>query len=491
MKLTQQVWKKAAAAFAAAALLLAPVLPGPAAHAAGPEAGTRIVLDDRTLEGAEPVVVAGTTMVPIRVVSEQLGYAVNWNKSAEKVTIGSSPSPLVLTLGSVSADSGSGPVALQQAPFVRANTTYVPLRFVGSQMGLGVKWQQATGTVYLQTPAENPRDSAEPAMPSNPAPAPAAPSVPAPAPASNAAETSASIDAISFSDSRLTIAADSPVVPQGTLLRNPDRIVVDLPGSAFGPALLRNGNLNLGQIAALPVEGSSLVKQVRYSLFSQSPSTVRVVLDLNRSAGYNLYTQGNLVIVDLNDGGTAPPAGANGKKIVVIDPGHGDQDPGGIGITGVKEKNMVLPLSLKVAALLKQEPDIDLIMTRSDDTFVTRSGRAKMANDAGADLFLSIHGNKASSSSAVGTETYYADAARSKSLADVIQKHVQAATGFRDRGSKQANFIVIRQTTMPAALVEIGFLSNKEEETLMMREDFQQKVAEAIVAGIKEYLKLD
>lgn len=468
-------WKKTAVLLAALMLLVLFTLPGNVRHASAAAAvEASIVLDGQKINGAEPMIVNRTTMVPIRVVSEQLGYSVNWSQSEGRVTIGGEASPLVLTIGSTTADSASGSVQLEQAPFVRSSTTYVPLRFVGSQMGLGVKWEQTSRTVYLQSPIPEP---SVPTVPETPGTAtPVAPS------------NNASIDAISFSDNRLTISAGAPVTPKSSTLAGPDRIVVDLPSSAFGPGLLTNGSLGPGKVGTLAVENSSLVKQVRYSLFSESPSTVRIVIDLNRAVGYNLYTEGNLIFVDLNDDGTAPPVGTNGKKVVVIDPGHGDHDSGGVGITGIKEKDMVLQVGLKVAALLRQEPNIDLIMTRSDDTFVALDDRAKIANDAGADVFLSIHGNKANASSAVGTETYYADAARSKTLSDMIQKHVQEATGFRDRGSKQANFVVIRKTAMPGALVEIGFLSNKEEESLMMQEDFQQKVAAAIVAGLKEYL---
>ncbi|MCQ4088272.1 N-acetylmuramoyl-L-alanine amidase family protein [Saccharibacillus sp. JS10] len=469
MKFGNSAWQKTlglCVILMLAALFLLPNAIKPASAAAQ----SSIVLDGQMIDGAEPLVVKQTTMVPIRVVSQQLGYLVNWNQTSGQITIGDSSSPLVLTIGSTTANSASGSVQLEQPPFVRANTTYVPLRFVGSQMGLGVKWEQASSTVYLQSPAPEP----QPSVP------------PTPAPSDNV--NNASIDSISFSDNRLTISANQAVTPKSSTLTAPDRIVVDLPSSAFGPAMLVNSNLSLGQVSTLTVENSPLVKQVRYSLFSESPSTVRVVIDLKQAVGYNIYNEGNLIFVDLNQQGTAPPIGSNGKKIVVIDPGHGYQDPGGIGFTGVKEKDMVLQVGLKVAALLKQEPNIDLIMTRSGDTYPTLDDRAKIANDANADVFLSIHGNKAAATSAAGTETYYADAKRSKKLSDTIQKHVQAATGFRDRGSKQANFVVIRKTTMPGALVEIGFLSNQAEEAMMMQDDFQQRVALAIVAGLKEYL---
>ncbi|MEJ8303280.1 N-acetylmuramoyl-L-alanine amidase family protein [Saccharibacillus sacchari] len=469
MRFERKVCKKAAAIILAFVLAVTLALPGTTGQALAATAEPGIMLNGKKLDNAQAMTIKGTTMVPIRTVSEQLGYSVNWNQATGRIEIGSAPSSLILTLGSLTATSGSTRIAMQQAPFVRSNTTYVPLRLVSSQMGVAVRWEQSSGTVYLQSELE------EPSLPTVPV-----------APPTDSTVTA--INSISFSDNRLTLSADGAVKPQGSVLKSPDRIVVDLPSSSFGPGLLQNQTASAGQIVTLPVTDSSTVKQIRYSLFSQSPSTVRVVIDLNRATGHNLYTQGNLVIVDLNDDGAAAPIGTDGKKVVVIDPGHGDQDSGGVGITGKLEKHMVLSVSLKVAALLKQEPNIDLIMTRTDDTFIPLDGRVKIAQDAKADVFLSIHGN-AASSNAGGTETFYADAKRSKALSDIIQKHVLAATGFRDRGSKQANYLVIRKTTMPAALLEIGFLTNANEEKLMMQDAFQQKVAVAIVAGIKEYLK--
>ncbi|GEM_PF-646275 len=498
---------------AALLLLLLLVLPMSTRHAAAANADTRIILDGKTIDGAEPLVVGGTTMVPIRVVSEQLGYTVKWNKAEQRITIGSQTAPLVLTIGSLTADSGTDSVPLLQAPFIKAETTYVPLRFVGSQMGLSVKWDAAARTVYLQSPPPAPSEVTEPA-----APGPSAnPSGPTASPANQVP-----IDSLSFADNRLTISTEAAVVPKVYKFDNPARIVVDLKGTAFGPGMVQSGTMSSAQSGALPVTGSSIVKLVRFSLFESATSTTRFVLDLNQASAYNVYTQGNQVVVDLSGGAVAPspnsgttipsgttvpgnptvpvtpavpapvptpvPTPANGQKTVVIDPGHGAHDPGGLGTTGVQEKDIVLAVGLKVADLLRQDPNINLIMTRSDDTFVTLDGRAQIANNANADLYLSIHANIADTSSAGGTETYYADAKRSKPLADIIQKHVQAATGFKDRGSKQAKYVVINKTTMPAALVELGFLSNALEESSMTQSDFQQRVAEAIVAGIKEYL---
>lgn len=432
-------------------------------------ASTQIMLDNQPVEGAGDVMITNqTTMVPIRVISEKLGYKVKWKQSDQLITISNTAATIKLTVGQSQADATSGDVVLEQAPFMKSNTTYVPLRFVGTQMGLKVKWDNTSKTVFLE------KVSAGPDTNNGSTPDP----------------NNTTIEGISYSDNRLMISATGQVKPVDSVLTNPNRIVIDFPKTAFGKGFLQGTELKQGEIGTIPVTGSADVKQIRYSVFSSQPAQVRVVIDLNQSKTYKLYQQNDLTFVDLNTSATTKPVGSNGKKVVIIDPGHGDTDSGGIGATGVLEKNVVLNVGNKVAALLKKEPKIDLIMTRTDDTFIPLDSRVKIAEDANADVFLSIHGNAAPNKDASGTETFYADTKRSKLLSDIIQKHVLAATGFKDRNSKQANYLVIRKTTMPAALLEIGFLTNKTEEAIMVQDEFQNKVAEAIVAGLKEYLNI-
>jgi len=112
----------------------------------------------------------------------------------------------------------------------------------------------------------------------------------------------------------------------------------------------------------------------------------------------------------------------------------------------------------------------------------------ELANSLEADLFISIHGNKFEKPIS-GTETYYARP-ESEDFAHIIHKHVLEATGFADRNVRQEKYKVVRDTNMPAVLVEVGYLSNPNDEALMFSEPFQKRVAKAIVAGIKEQLRL-
>jgi len=177
---------------------------------------------------------------------------------------------------------------------------------------------------------------------------------------------------------------------------------------------------------------------------------------------------------------------------IVIDPGHGGEDPGANSTSGQYEKDFTLQLSQKVKELAEKEKQIEIYLTRSDDHTISSIDRErpKYANDLGADLFISIHGNTYTDSSITGTETYYY---REESLpfTTIMHRNLVNATGLRDRGVKKEAFFVVKDTMMPAALLEVGYLTNPGEEQRMWTDDFQDRVATSIVEGIKEYLKIN
>ena len=179
----------------------------------------------------------------------------------------------------------------------------------------------------------------------------------------------------------------------------------------------------------------------------------------------------------------------SGKYKIVIDPGHGGDDPGAEGASGSYEKEFTLSLSNKIKAALEDEPDIQVHMTREEDVFLSSETRErpKFANELQADLFISIHANTFADPTVSGTETFYYDE-DSRALADIIHRHVVSATRFRDRGVTEENFFVLTDTHMPAVLLEIGYLTNPQEEQELLTESFQLTVAQAIADGIKEFL---
>jgi N-acetylmuramoyl-L-alanine amidase len=225
---------------------------------------------------------------------------------------------------------------------------------------------------------------------------------------------------------------------------------------------------------------------------------------------------------------------ALGLKIgrIVIDPGHGGHDTGTIGPTGLMEKDLCLDVALRLGKIIQQRlPGADIVYTRSDDTFIPLEERTTIANDAKADLFISIHANSSQDHLARGVETYYLNmkgsaeamevATRenassdqgihdledlvkkiarnekideSKEFAEDIQdslaKRMQKASKtVKNRGVRKAPFVVLIGADMPSILTEISFLSNPADEKLLKQPEYRQRVAEGLYQGVASYLQ--
>ncbi|NQX47840.1 N-acetylmuramoyl-L-alanine amidase [Paenibacillus tritici] len=448
-------------------------------------------------------IINGSVMVPLRIIAENLGMGVIWNQQVGTVTIPKEMGSVELTIGHKNAwiDGTSHP--LSAAPRNLNGTTVVPLRFISEAMGVGVSWDNKSKIVGLTSstlpqPGSGPDTdpAATPAVTATPEPSaspkPEGTAVP-PAPAAGAS----TVNGLSFSGNRLMIAFEGKVQPKVYAGNQPPQIVVELPHTALSASFLETVLWdNQTQSGEQAITGTPKVSKVYYELTGTDASTVRVTLALSADTNYTSYIEedvaSRLLIVDLNSSSQEPPSvqpayPGNGKKIIVIDAGHGAADPGTIGITNTLEKDFNLSLALKVERLLLQEPDFHIVMTRRDDTYPTNPKRAEMANELGADAFVSIHANSVQDRPDVrGTESYYYRK-DSKALTDMIHKHLQGATGFTDRKVKSKKLIVLSRSTMPATLLEVGFLSNATEEAILFSDEFQNRVAAAIVAGIKEY----
>ncbi|HEX38062.1 MAG TPA: N-acetylmuramoyl-L-alanine amidase [Candidatus Cloacimonetes bacterium] len=219
-------------------------------------------------------------------------------------------------------------------------------------------------------------------------------------------------------------------------------------------------------------------------------------------------------------------------KTIVLDPGHGGKDSGAVGRHfGTYEKDIVLKITKKVKALLEQNLDVKVLLTRSDDRFVSLGDRTEFANEQHADIFVSIHCNAAYNTKANGSEVYYLSTAQthearaveamenevikfedpesikrykdldfilydmrqteylneSSELSDMCQKELTRNLGTKDNGVRQANFYVLRGAFMPAILVEVAYLSNKNEEKKLRTDDFQNRAAKAIYVSLKQF----
>ncbi|MBE7415411.1 MAG: N-acetylmuramoyl-L-alanine amidase [Deltaproteobacteria bacterium] len=224
---------------------------------------------------------------------------------------------------------------------------------------------------------------------------------------------------------------------------------------------------------------------------------------------------------------------ASGPMVVVIDPGHGGEDTGAKGPSGLEEKHVTLRLALGLAEKLKKRDDIRVLLTRTADVFIPLEERTAFANRNGADLFISIHANAASNKDAVGIETFFLsfeatdeDARRlaafensagqpggarqaagaeddlksilldlantmshheSSAFAEAVHTTMVGGTGRENRGVKQAPFTVLVGATMPAVLIEVGFISNPSEEKWLSKTDGQARLAESIAEGILSF----
>ena len=177
-----------------------------------------------------------------------------------------------------------------------------------------------------------------------------------------------------------------------------------------------------------------------------------------------------------------------GKIVVIIDPGHGGKDSGAIGIGGVLEKDVILPISKRITEVLERN-GIQVIMTRDSDYFVTLPGRVTMAERANADVFVSIHANSAGANrpEVSGLETYHYDSGLR--LAQIVHSKILQSLNVRDRKVRKARFYVLRKTSMPAILVETGFLTGRDDVAKLRTSAYQNQMADAIAQGILQYLK--
>jgi len=256
-----------------------------------------------------------------------------------------------------------------------------------------------------------------------------------------------------------------------------------------------------------------------------APATVKVAASLAPSASETALP------AKRNTSGDQSMIRVLGLKVgrIVLDPGHGGQDTGTIGSEGLREKDLVLDVAKRLGAMIEERMGSEVIFTRSDDTFIPLERRTEIANEAKADLFLSIHANSSSLRTAAGVETYYLNfttshsalevAARENSgsqqtvydLQDLVEKialkdKVEESREFatriqsslftlsaktnvhaKDRGVRKAPFVVLIGASMPSVLAEIGFISNPHDESTMKRTEYREKMAEALYKGLASY----
>ena len=210
--------------------------------------------------------------------------------------------------------------------------------------------------------------------------------------------------------------------------------------------------------------GGIMISRIKYELIQSK----KIVLNNDESRRYKIY----------------------------IDPGHGGNDVGTISKSGkVYEKDIVLEISKKVVEELSNYSNVDVMVSRSEDKYVSLENRVKEANEANVDYFISIHVNSdPNSEDTHGVETYYSisnkkEISGSENFASYIQSNILEVIDAKDRGAKKSNFMVTKLTSMPAVLVECGFLSNNSEMNKLSTHMYQSDIAQGIVKGLVDYIE--
>ncbi len=305
-------------------------------------------------------------------------------------------------------------------------------------------------------------------------------------------------------------------------LSRPDRLYVDLKDSVLKNDLQKTISV-----------GNGMLRNVRAGQFSEN--TVRIVLDFDKMNNYRVFTMEDpdRLVIDIY--GRKQVAAL--KKRIVLDPGHGGNDPGAVGPRNLYEKDVVLDIALKLKKILAQDQNLEVHLTRETDVFIPLEQRTAIANSKSADLFISIHANASPRRDAKGVETYLLNwtsdeeamkvAARenaislkkmkkmnegrdvldimlsdlkrdnkrdeSLKLANFLQQNMVSGLNKNyshivDLGVKQALFYVLFGAQMPSVLVEVSFISNPLEEKLLAKDSYRIELAQSIAFGVSKYM---
>ena len=490
---------------------------------------TLVINGKITESDVKPMIINNRTMVPVRVVMESLGASVEWNDLMRQVVVMSNGKIMIFTINSPKVYVGSTSVTLDSPPVIVNDRTLVPIRFISENLGYEVFWNDETRTVVISGSEpdnsnsienentnsdinadtdgnigenNNSSDAVQPVLP-KPSPTPDGYVKPSLTSISSNKNTGGHTIRVSFS---------SVVEPKVMRLSSPYRLVFDFYGVN---QTCRDSNRKID---------SSSLKEIRWAKHDEYS---RLVVETTEYVSYDIeYTQSECIIKvyapssdksdedsDDSPSGSTPVAPEtqtpavqspvnNGSPLVVIDAGHGGFDSGAVGKDEdgniiIKEKEANFDIAQRVESRLKNY-GVTVIMTRTTDTALGSTimedlvKRAEIANKANADLFVSIHNNAFSDSTATGTCVLYAGlpssgdyAITGKELAQNIQTPLLNATGLSDRGIVASpQIVVLKRTIMPAALVECAFVTCPDDQKVLLDNSKLDKIADEICGGI-------
>ena len=464
-----------------------------------------ILLDHKPLETIVPSIIESDRIfVSARNIIEALGGRITWFPALKLLTINIDKHIIRLVIDDSSLEIDEKVVPLETPARIIDNRVMIPLEVIRIIAQVEIEWDNQTKTLSINT--------IRPYL--------------------------LKIRSYSHPDkTRVVIDLSEKTEFRADKLTNPDRIFINIMAYI----------VKLEDVFKQIEINDGVLKAVRTAQFNEE--ITRVVFDLYREAKYDLFslTDPDRVVIDIFKPGEeaaisetlpakpeekpTPGPEITGKRVVIIDPGHGGKDPGAIGPTGLKEKEVTLGIALYLEKLLKKA-DIPTYLTRSKDEFVYLEDRTNFANQKNGFVFVSLHANSVLNHrpSAAGIETFLlsskyigasardvadrenrasrahpeldtdlakiiADLEESANIkysfdfADIIQKKLVEYLKLENRGIKQAPFVVLKGANMAAVIVEVGFISNPKEEKLLKTNKFRENAAQALFEAIKYYIE--
>ena len=409
----------------------------------------------------KPVAFDGRTFLPVRSIFESLGANVEWVQATSQVVVSSEHSTIVLSPGSNIAYVDSIPFVLDAVPMVMNQRVLIPIRFVSEKLGYKVLWNQSDTSVRIYSDDANSKKN--------------------------------SVEKIEVCEERnsviVSIYTTSPAKPTVSYASSPNRFIADYIGADL---YIRDGK---------KVYGSALVNEVRYAIHDEY---TRVVIESPTEVRYNVEYIDNITRVTVTGMDSLP--GTEAKYKVAVDAGHGGNDTGSIGYDDnqnpvLYESHVNFEIACKVKDYLIAQ-GVDVVMTRTADVRLGASEsedlleRSRIANEACVDVFVSIHNNAFTSPAATGTEILYADTEdkiynglSSHQLALYVLNPLVKAAGLYNRGAKDSPMLsVLRNTTMPAILVEVAFITNPSDRAVLTDAKKIDEIGKAIAAGVMDAL---
>lgn len=419
-----------------------------------------LYIDDMLVEtqAMPPIQIEEITLVPVREIFEAIGAVIEWKEEEKKVYIAYQDTVIILEMNHPEAWVSGITFILDMPAKIINNKIMVPLRFISEQLGFDVYWDGVNRTIYINAPIEKvpeiePEEESE----------------------DSADDTVVGVNQgnIRYENTtpKLLIDLKEEVIKEQLIIQNDyvnKKIIIDL-GDNYETSF-NNGSMMIQDTVIEYIE-------VKNTL------TTQFVLHMNGIYEYELDEQAKKLEIKF-----IKPKDKY-DKILFLDAGHGGKAPGSIA-NNLIEKEVNLKQTLAVKDLIENNTDIKVYLTRSEDISVSTEERPFIANDIGADLFVSIHNNSTSNSEVNGTEVHYypdTNGDVNESIASLFQEKLIAYCGLKDRGVKPSpDLWVLKMSNMPAVLIEGGFLSNVSDASCLGDEAFTNAYAYAVYEAIVE-----